>query len=183
MKKRQTRVNPENQVKRTAASESFDQFLDWLTDSPVESQAADSGERFGVFETLSDDALARFGAVPLTSQTLDDLPSELGTLSYDSWAGHAPAMRNITTGHLRRVQLKAGKLTLEIVAERQKSGWEFVARAYQGEKVRHDLVMKIGRQKFLPKADGFFHWRSGAVPRVLELLSYKRNFLFEELAW
>ena len=183
MKKRQTRHISKNEIRPSSEQNSYDNFLGWLTDSPESDQKADSGSGLGVFEVPSSDALDRCGAIPLLNQTADDIPESSGSVMFDSWAGSAPAMRDIVPGHLRRVQLKAGKVTLEIVAERQKDEWEFVARAYQGDSVRHDFVIKVGRKKLLAKSGGFFHWTSKSVPRVVELLSYKRNLTFEKLVW
>ena len=183
MKKRQTRQISKGQIRPNSVQSSYDSFLDWLTDSPESGQAADSGSRLGVFERPTADALDRLGAIPLLSQTADVVPESSGLVAFDSWAGMAPARRDITPGHIRRVQLKAGKITLEIVAERQKGEWEFVARAYQGRTVKHDYVIKVGRKRFLAQSGGFFHWTSKSVPRIVELLSHKRKLVFEELAW
>lgn len=183
MKKRQTRIVSKEQFRPSSEKSSYDSFLDWLTDSQEPDRASVYGGRLGAFETPTPDALDRLSAIPLLSHKAEDIPETTGSVLFDSWAGMAPAMRDITPGHLRRVQLKAGKVTLEIVAERQKDEWEFVARVYQGDAVKHDYVIKVGRKKFLAKSGGFFHWTSKSVPRVVELLSYKRKLLFEELAW
>ncbi len=186
MKKRQTRhiaKKEKKEIRPSSEQSSYDNFLDWLIDSPDSDQKTDSGSELGVFEVPSSDALDRLEAIPLLNQTADDVPGSSGSVMYDSWEGSAPAMRDIIPGHLRRVQLKAGKVTLEIVAERQKDEWEFVARVYQGDNVRHDFVIKVGRKKLLAKSGGFFHWTSKSVPRMVELLSYNRNLTFEELTW
>lgn len=183
MKKRQTRQISKAKIRASSERSSYDNFLDWLTDSPESDRTADSGARLGAFETPTLDAIGRLGAIPLLSQKAENIPETAGLVLFDSWAGMAPARRDITPGHLRRVQLQAGKVTVEIVAERQKDEWEFVARIYQGDKVKHDYVIKVGRKKFLAKSGGFFHWTSKSVPRVVELLSYKRKLVFEELAW
>ena len=182
MKKRQTRHIPKDQIRSSSEQNSYDSFLDWLTDSP-EPDHVGSGSRLGAFETPSENALDRCGTIPLLSQLADDVPESSGSVVFDSWAGMAPAMRDIMPGHLRRVQLKAGQTTLEIVAERVNDEWEFVARAYQGDEVKHDYVIKVGRRKLLAESGGFFHWTSKSVPRVVELLSLKRKMVFEELAW
>jgi hypothetical protein len=86
-------------------------------------------------------------------------------------------------GHVRRLKMKAGRLTFEIVAERRNNRWEFVARAALGRRVTSQFVLKVGRRKLLPQAGGFYIWRSKSVPRLMRLESYEQSIVFEKLAW
>ncbi|MDH4155978.1 MAG: hypothetical protein OEW00_01705 [candidate division Zixibacteria bacterium] len=138
----------------------------------------------GVIEQPSCDAVSRFELIPLFCGSEKSVPSVHGTTAYDSWAGNSPvALRDATDGHVRRIQLKAKSLSLEIVAERRQNHWEFVARVYSGQKVKHDFVLKVGARKVLPFSGGFYHWTSRSVPYSIRLLSYKRRVIFDKLLW
>jgi hypothetical protein len=128
-------------------------------------------------------SLERLEAIPLLFETgrARALP---GKIVYDSWAhGPAVALRDVTDGHVRRVVLRAGKVSLEIVAERRQRDWQFVARVYSGGQVRHGFVLKVGARKLLPGSGGFYQWTSRAVPHSLSLFSYRKNLVFERVSW
>ncbi|MEE8575700.1 MAG: hypothetical protein V3T31_00460, partial [candidate division Zixibacteria bacterium] len=104
--------------------------------------------------------------------------------AFDSWS-QAPAMalRDMSAGHLRRIRLERGNISVEIVAEKQQSGWEFVARIRRDDEVLHDFVMKVGSRKLLAKSGGFFQWSSKSVPHEVSLTSFKQDIAFERLSW
>lgn len=136
-----------------------------------------------VFEPPTE-AVARLGVIPLLFDEPLNLATGFGAVVYDSWAdGPAVAMRDISDGHIRRLKLKSGKVSCEIVAERTKGQWEFVARVYRGTSVMHDFVMSIGKKKLLSESGGFFRWSSKGVPRKISLTSPKERFTFERLSW
>jgi hypothetical protein len=84
---------------------------------------------------------------------------------------------------IRRLCLKAGKLSLEIVAERRQDCWEFVGRVYDSKKVSSEYVLRVGAKKLLPRSQGFYHWSSKGTPRTLRLLSQDLQVEFERLSW
>ena len=135
-------------------------------------------------EELSSDALDRFALIPLFCGGEKSAAIVHGNTAFDSWAGDSPvALRDATDGHVRRIQLKAKKLSLEIVAEKRQNHWEFIARVYSGQKVHHDFVLKVGTRKILPFSGGFYHWTSRSVPYSVKLLSYKQHVIFDKLVW
>ena len=135
-------------------------------------------------EAPSDKALKRYALIPLCHREAAGSKTFRGKVAYDSWAHGAPvALRDTTDGYIRRLQLKAGKISLEIVAERRRNSWEFVARVYKGEKVLHDFVLKAGRDKLLPSSGGFYQWSSPEVPALVKLISYEQNVVFDKLSW
>ena len=132
---------------------------------------------------LSPQAIERIGSIPLMFKD-SDLLQRTGSLIYDSWADkESLALRDITAHCVRHIILKAEKISLEIVAERRRRDWEFVARVYMGQKAVHDFVLKAGNRKLLPATGGFFRWTSKYVPRTVRLVSYRYNLAFEKLAW
>jgi len=135
-------------------------------------------------EAPSEKALKRYALIPLCHRLTGGGETLYGKVAYDSWAHGAPvALRDTTDGFIRRLQLKAGKISLEIVAERRHNSWEFVARVYTGEKVLHDFVLKVGRDKLLPSSGGFYQWSSSKVPATVKLLSYEQDIVFDKLSW
>jgi len=135
-------------------------------------------------EAPSEKALKRYALIPLCHRPTGGGVTVQGKVAYDSWAHGAPvALRDTTNGFIRRLQLKARKISLEIVAERRYNSWEFVARVYRGEKVLHDFVLKVGRDKLLPSSGGFYQWSSSKVPATVKLLSYEQDIVFDKLSW
>jgi len=132
----------------------------------------------------TEEAMARLGVIPLLFEKPHDYSGEFGSIAYDSWTeGPAVALRDIADGHVRRLRLRAGKVSLEIVAERTAGRWEFVARAFRGTTVVHDIVLQVGRKKLLSESGGFFRWTSKSVPRRIGLASLRRTYTFERVPW
>jgi len=133
---------------------------------------------------LSSDALSRLGAIPLLFGDSPVRSEDPGKVVYDSWAqGPAMALRDVSAGHIRRIRLASGRISVEIVAERSHNGWEFVARIYSGSRVAHNFVLNAGGRKFLATSGGFFQWSSITVPHQVRLSSYKGELSFERLRW
>ena len=135
-------------------------------------------------ELPSDDAIKRYDLIPLYYGKEISISTVHGNIAYDSWSqGAAVSLRDVTEGHVRRIQFKAKNISLEIVAERRQDHWEYIARIYYNQKVTHDFILKVGTLKVLPFSGGFYHWTSRTVPGTIKLLSYKQNILFDKLSW
>lgn len=130
------------------------------------------------------DSIDRFTAIPLIYDEGKSRRKVAGSLSFDSWS-HRPAaqLRDTGTGLTRRLCLDADGVTLEIMAERQQDQWEFVARVYHKNVVSSEYVLRIGKQKLLPRSHGFFHWSSRRAPGRIRLLSESLEVCFEGLSW
>jgi len=129
-------------------------------------------------------AMRRAESIPLMFDASRAATEQTGGVVYDSWQqGPAIALRDVTDGHVRRLRLKAGAITLEVLAERQRRGWDFVARVYRGRKVAHDFVLTIGSRKVMPRSGGYYQWTSVREPRRLGLLSYDATISFDEVGW
>ena len=181
-------VNKRRKAKKTsgiAAPNSLYSLIDELEKGPTSIESRwDAALSAGVIEQPSGEAISRFELIPLFCGSEKPAAFVHGTTAYDSWAGNSPvALRDATDGHIRRIQLKANRLSLEIVAERRQNHWEFVARVYYGQNVKHDFVLKVGTRKILPFSGGFYHWTSRSVPYSIRLLSYKQHVIFDKLLW
>ena len=135
-------------------------------------------------EIPSTESISRLGAIPLLFDLPDNPGLQSGEVSYDSWRQGSPiSLRDVGAGHIRRIRLSAGSISLEIVAELGHRRWEFVARVYHNEVVSHEYVLKAGGRSYLASAGGYFHWDSKSVPHQLSLLSADGRIEFERLAW
>lgn len=129
-------------------------------------------------------AVDRFAAIPLIFDEASLRRTVSGNLTFDSWSQQPIAqLRDAGVGLTRRLCLEANRITLEIVAERQQDQWEFVARVYHKKEVSSEYVLKIGRQKLLPRSQGFYHWSSKRAPGKIRLLSKSLEVCFEGLSW
>ncbi len=137
----------------------------------------------GWFEAPAASA-ARWKAIPLMDEAPQKSRPRNGRVAFDSWEmAPAAALRDIPDGHIRRLELKAGVVTLEIVAERAQDHWEFVGRIYSRNEVQNTYVLKVGRIKLIPRTDGFYHWSSTSVPHAVRAVSYRNNLLFGGIPW
>lgn len=135
-------------------------------------------------EMPSPEALERFAATALVHEPDRPQRSRVGSLTFDSWQERSVAnVRDLPEGLVRRICLSAGAITLEIVAERQHGGWEFVGRVYDGQEARAGFMLKVGRKRLLPKAGGFYFWKSKSAPRTIALVSGDLNLEFDSPAW
>ncbi|MGD8604959.1 MAG: hypothetical protein PVH24_00710 [Candidatus Zixiibacteriota bacterium] len=129
-------------------------------------------------------AVDRFAAIPLLYKNTGNARHIAGAVTFDSWSQQPLAqLRDAGIGLTRRICLEAGNTRLEIMAEQKRDGWEFVARVYQAEKVSSEYILRVGRQKLLPRSQGFFHWSSKRAPRILRLASDGVEIDFEGLKW
>jgi len=127
---------------------------------------------------------ARWKAIPLIEKVTERTRPRSGRVAFDSWdMAPAVALRNIADGHIRRLELKAGRVSLEIVAERTQDHWEFVGRIYANNEIQNSYVLKVGRFNLLPRTNGFYHWSSTSVPRNLRVVSYRNNLVFGGIQW
>lgn len=135
-------------------------------------------------EHLSKGAIERFKSIPLLEAGSKSICSMYGRISFDSWAV-APAMelRALTPGAARRLCLKAGKITVEIVAERLQDSWEFTARVLESDDVVMHWVIMAGGNRLLPKSLGFYHWVTRQAPRTFRLISDSFRIDFEKVSW
>jgi hypothetical protein len=127
---------------------------------------------------------ARWKAIPLIGGVTQRTRPRSGRVVFDSWdMTPAVALRDIVDGHIRRLELKAGRVSLEIVAERTQDHWEFVGRIYANNEIQNSYVLKVGRFNLLPRTNGFYHWSSTSVPRTLRVVSYRNNLVFGGIQW
>lgn len=131
----------------------------------------------------SEDALQRWINVPLLAEPEKSRKRISGRVVFDSWAERPAVVRDIPEGLVRRLRLAAKGLALEIVGERRRQAWHFVARVYRGQEAVSGFALKAGRQRLLPGEDGFFAWSAVRPPKTVELLSPDQQVHFEALSW
>jgi hypothetical protein len=132
----------------------------------------------------SSDAATRWKAIPLLDESLCGRRPHYGQVISDSWSSMPRlALRDVEDGHVRRLELRSGFARLEIVAERARGHWKFVARVYAGRLVQHAFILRVGRLKLLAGSGGFYHWSSAWVPRTIHILSYEDHAIFDGVKW
>ena len=132
----------------------------------------------------STEAIERYTAIPLLYHETGTVRQMRGRLIFDSWAERPLAqLRDAGPGLTRRICLEANGIRLEVVAERGRDRWEFVARVYDKNQVSSEYVLRVGRQRMLPKSLGFFHWSSKRAPAVVHLFSRTADIEFKGLSW
>jgi len=138
-------------------------------------------------ERPSAEAVERFAATGLAGGVTDDATDRRrvrGRLPFDSWETRSVAnTRDLPEGLVRRMCLTAKGVTLEVVAERLREGWDFVARVYRADKPVARFLLKVGAKRLLPQAGGFYHWTSKAAPKRLVLVSGQTDVEFNDVAW
>ena len=130
------------------------------------------------------EAVARYSSISAGRKTRAVPILLRGRLISDSWS-QVPSvqLRDVGVGMERRLKLEANGIVLDIAAERQRDGWEFVARIYDNNEVTSEFALKVGRQKYMAGSDGFYHWSSRRPPGVFRLLSKALKVEFEKVSW
>lgn len=131
----------------------------------------------------SADIVRRWTAVPLLAESEKAVRRTSGRLTFDSWQERSTAVRDIPDGLVRRLCLKTRNVVLEIVGERRRKTWHFIARIYRDRDAVTGYALKAGRQQVLPGEDGFFAWSSNRPPQHVALLSPDEQVHFEALSW
>ncbi len=107
-----------------------------------------------------------------------------GLVVYDSWANlPAVQVRDALLEGERRMRLKAGRFTLELIGDRQLEQWEFVARVYDRTKVTPEFILQVGRKKLYARSQNCFFWSAKRPPRKVQLLSPSTRIDFGTLKW
>lgn len=161
-----------------------DLFSDTRQKRPVLEPGSSKLLRDKTLVTPSQTSITRLAQIPLLSATPDRLTVTPGIVGYDSWSGaNRVRLRDVSDGHIRNVILGAEKVQLELVGELRANFWDFVARVYEEDEVKHEYALQAGRKRLLPDSSGFFTWKSKSVVRNLKLYSLTRVLEFEALSW
>lgn len=133
---------------------------------------------------LPPEAVSRLAAIPMTARQIKPERRTAGRVHRDSWVDlPALALRDSGVGLERRLVFSAGHIRLELVAQRTRGGWEFVARVFENDTAVTEYVLRAGRQTLAPAADGYYFWRAEHAPRTIRLLSPQVQVDFEKVSW
>lgn len=132
-----------------------------------------------VIEAPSEHLIEKLSAIP---QLVGSRPSRVkvqGRVVFDSWHD-IPAAQLRDSGPVseRRLRFAYGAISLEIVAERHITGWEFTARVYDGETISCKYVLKVGRERFAPEMHDCYFFKRRTLPKTLQLLSPDQQISF-----
>ena len=129
-------------------------------------------------------AMSRLAAIPALVGTGATPRRRTGNIEFDSWS-HMPALqlRDLGPGSVRRLSLKAGRTTLELVAEQHEGHWEFTARVYQSGRVSSCWALSAGGRRLLPQSMGFYLWTARQAPRTISISNDTEAIEFGGLSW
>lgn len=132
----------------------------------------------------SPDLLKLIESIPSVSRKERRATVVKGHIVSDSWGRMAYAqLRGVATDLTRRLLLKAGRIKLELAAERHLDKWEFVARVYDQGKASEKFMIKIDGRKIPVGPSGFLYWSSKRPPAKVKLLGESQVIEFEGLSW
>lgn len=126
----------------------------------------------------------RFSLIPFLSQIGDNIKTEFGHLTFDSWST-LPALqvRDTGPGMMRHVRFRFGKIKVEMVAERQQLLWQFTAKVYELERTAFNWILSTCGKKLLPGRTGFYQWTSKRKPQKIKLYNQSMQVDLEKLSW
>jgi hypothetical protein len=128
--------------------------------------------------------LGRIESIPSRFKVKPGLPVAPGRILSDSWSQLASAqLRDMAADVSRRLVLRAGKIDLELSAERHLGNWEFAARVYDRGKTSTQFVITAGARKVKAGPLGFYCWSSKRPPNRIGLLRDSHVIAFEGLSW
>ncbi len=132
----------------------------------------------------SSQSVARARAVPKLVESRSPARAITGGVAFDSWADLPAVQIRSAVGTLeRRIRLEAGKYTLELVADRVQTEWEFVARIYDRHQVTSEFILQVGRRKLVPQSQRCYFWSAKNPPKTMQLLSSALKIDFGKLTW
>ncbi len=98
---------------------------------------------------------------------LQGIRTLLARLSFDSWA--TPVSVGVRGGEARqerRLRFQVDDLLLDIRAEKQKQGWDFVAQLSSQTVEQKNFHLLVSRQELRVNSEGFYQWSSKRPPRA-----------------
>ncbi len=130
------------------------------------------------------ETVSRLAAIPMAAGRMRPDGQTAGHLHQDSWTDlPAVALRDSGVGLERRMVLCAGRIRLELLAHRTRSGWEFVARVFDGDQPVTEYALRAGRVTLAPAPDAYYYWRAEHPPKTLRLISSSVRIDFDRLSW
>ncbi len=128
--------------------------------------------------------LKKIESIPTDSRKKHRTAVIKGQIVSDSWSHmEYVQLRGAATDLTRRLVLKAGRIKLELAAERHLDTWEFAARVYDHGRASGKFVIKIGGRKVSVGQSGFYYWSSKRPPAKIRVLGKSYIIDFEGLSW
>ncbi|MBD3402392.1 hypothetical protein GF420_05815 [candidate division GN15 bacterium] len=174
---------------RAAAGEPSPSLEQHLRECPVCRELVELLRQFPVagLDSLEEPSeLSRERHVAIGRAALSDRarPTVTGLTRFDSWSGlSAVALRDAGVGLERRLELEAGPIRLELLAQRTERTWEFVARVFRDSRVTAGFVLQVGRKRLIAETDGFYYWTAARPPAKLALTAPDVTVRFPEISW
>jgi hypothetical protein len=110
--------------------------------------------------------------------------SMIAKLTFDSWDVPQPVgVREQGSIGDRRVRFLAENIVLDFRAERQRTGWAFVAQVTYEKEPAGTAVVEVGRKKVHPDATGLFQWTSRRPLADLTVRCGDLCITLPELSW
>ncbi len=106
-----------------------------------------------------------------------------GRLTFDSWTATPAVQVRGAAADERRLRFETDEVRLDLRAERDPSGWQFVARVSDVRARPKSWTLVAGTQIVSPDDHGFFLWTAALPPEQLVLQSGSLLVEVTQLSW
>jgi len=115
---------------------------------------------------------------------LEKIRQTVARTVFDSWLAPLPVgVRGSTAVDHRRLRFRAGRITIDLHAERHGQTWKFLVQAAGINRGREKVMLTVGRKKLYPDALGLYQWSSPRPPIRLVLHLERREVILREIRW
>lgn len=124
----------------------------------------------------------RAAALASGSSLLETVTRKLAEVVFDSWAVPlALGVRGESVESDRRIRFIADPIRFDLRAEKQRSGWAFVAQIKGHD--QSTVTLEADKLKVAADASGVFQWSGKRPPRKITLRSEEFAIELPELSW
>ncbi len=108
----------------------------------------------------------------------------LAGLVFDSWTTPVSVgVRGGGTQQERRLRFQIDDLMLDLRAEKQKNGWDFVAQLSGDRVAQENFVILVAHQELRVNSEGFYQWSSKTPPKQIRIRSDKYIVQTPDISW
>ncbi|MCB2229505.1 hypothetical protein KQH82_02230 [bacterium] len=107
----------------------------------------------------------------------------VGKLTFDSWSAMPALQVRGTATDERRLRVEAESILLDLRAEHQPNGWQFIARVVGDVSDSRSWKLHAAGQTVYPDERGYFIWNDQKPPQTIVLETGSLQIEVEQLSW